>query len=114
FRFGNAEAGLRSISVQDGVRMSASIDYLEATSGDRWRSGWGGAASLYRLFPSWPPAGRPVFAAPARIAEQRGPAAGRLTAGGVGTTSILAVDSANFEGRGYPAGFGGGGAPARR
>ena len=78
FRFGNAEAGLRSISVQDGVRMSASIDYLEATSGDRWRSGWDVAASLYRSIPSWTTAGRPVFAATARIAEQRGPAAGSL------------------------------------
>ena len=34
--FGNTQAGLRSISVQDGVRMSASIDYLKATD-DRWR-----------------------------------------------------------------------------
>src|SRR6185503_16441876 len=38
--FGNAQAGLRSISVQDGVRMIAAIDYLTATEGDRWRSGW--------------------------------------------------------------------------
>jgi len=103
-RFGNAQAGLRSISVQDGVRMSASVDYLKATAGDRWRSGWDVAASVYRSFPSWTTAGRPVFAATARIAEQRGPAAGRLTAGGVGTTAVLAGDS-DFEVRGYPAGF---------
>ena len=30
--FGNAQAGLRSISAQDGVRMSASVDYLQATA----------------------------------------------------------------------------------
>ena len=104
-RFGNAQAGLRSISVQDGVRMSASIDYLKATAGDRWRSGWDVAASVYRSFPSWTTAGRPVFAATARIAEQRGPAAGRLTAGGVGTTAVLEAGNASFQVRGYPAGF---------
>ena len=47
--FGNTQAGLRSISVQDGVRMSASIDYLKATD-DRWRSGWDVASSVYRSF----------------------------------------------------------------
>jgi hypothetical protein len=104
-RFGNAQAGLRSISVQDGVQMSASIDYLKATTGDRWRSGWDVAASVYRSFPSWTTAGRPVLAVTARIAEQRGPAAGRLTAGGVGTTSVLNADDSDFEVRGYPPGF---------
>jgi len=103
--FGNTQAGLRSISVQDGVRMSASVDYLEATSGDRWRSGWNVAASVYRSFPSWTTAGRPVFAATGRIAEQRGPAAGRLTAGGVGTTAVLDGGDSDFEVRGYPPGF---------
>ncbi len=103
--FGNTQAGLRSISVQDGVRMSAFIDYLEATSGDRWRSGWNVAASVYRSFPSWTTAGRPVFAATARIAEQRGPAASRLTAGGVGTTAVLDGGDSDFEVRGYPPGF---------
>ena len=103
--FGNTQAGLRSISVQDGVRMSASIDYLEATAGDRWRSGWEVAASVYRSFPSWTTAGRPVLAATARIAEQRGPAAGRLTAGGVGTTAVLDAGGSDFEVRGYPPGF---------
>ena len=103
--FGNAQAGLRSISVQDGVRMSASIDYLEATAGDRWRSGWEVAASVYRSFPSWTTAGRPVLAATARIAEQRGPAAGRLTAGGVGATAVLDPGGSDFEVRGYPPGL---------
>ena len=37
--FGNAQAGLRSISAQDGLRVSASLDYLKAPSDDRWRSG---------------------------------------------------------------------------
>jgi hypothetical protein len=104
-RFGNAQAGLRSISVQDGVRMSASIDYLKATTGDRWRSGWDAAATVYRSFPSWTTAGRPVLAVTARIAEQRGPAAGRLTAGGVGTTSVLNAGNSDFEVRGYPPGL---------
>ena len=103
--FGNAQAGLRSISLQDGVRMSASIDYLEATAGDRWRSGWDVAASVYRSFPSWTTAGRPVLAVTARIAEQRGPAAGRLTAGGLGTTAVFDAGGSDFEVRGYPAGF---------
>jgi hypothetical protein len=103
--FGNAQAGLRSISVQDGVRMIAAIDYLTATEGDRWRSGWELGASLYKSFPSWTTSGRPVFAATTRIAEQRGPAAGRLTAGGLGTASILEAGSSDFEVRGYPPGF---------
>jgi Tol biopolymer transport system component len=103
--FGNAQAGLRSISVQDGVRLSAAIDYLRARAGDRWRSGWDAAVSAYRSFPSWTTSGRPVFAASARMAEQRGPAAGRLTAGGVGTTSIFDAGDSSFEVRGYPAGF---------
>jgi len=103
--FGNAQAGLRSISVQDGVRMSASIDYLQASADDRWRSGWELAGSVYRSFPSWTDSGRPVLAVTARIAEQRGPAASRLTAGGVGTTSILDGSNSDFEVRGYPAGF---------
>jgi Tol biopolymer transport system component len=103
--FGNAQAGLRSISAQDGVRMSASVDYLRATADDRWRSGWEVASSAYRSFPSWTTSGRPVLALTARIAEQRGPAAGRLTAGGVGTTSVLEGGGTNFEVRGYPPGF---------
>jgi hypothetical protein len=103
--FGNAQAGLRSISPQDGVRMLASVDYLEATAGDRWRSGWDVSASFYRSFPSWTTAGRPVLAAAARIAEQRGPAASRLTAGGVGTTAVLGPGASDFEVRGYPAGL---------
>jgi hypothetical protein len=103
--FGNVQAGLRSISVQDGVRMSGSIDYLKATTGARWRSGWDVWVSAYRSFPSWTTAGRPVFAATARIAEQRGPAAGRLTAGGLGAASILEAADSDFEVRGYPPGF---------
>ena len=103
--FGNAQAGLRSISVQDGVRMAASIDYLKATDDDRWRSGWDVASSVYRSFPSWTTAGRPVLAATVRIAEQRGPAAARLTAGGVGTTPSLGGGGTEFGARGYPAGF---------
>jgi hypothetical protein len=103
--FGNTQAGLRSISVQDGIRTSVSVDYLEATTGDRWRSGWDVSASAYRSLPSWTTAGRPVFAATARIAEQRGPAASRLTAGGVGTTAVLDGSDADFEVRGYPPGF---------
>jgi hypothetical protein len=39
------------------------------------------------------------------VAEQRGPAAARLTAGGLGTTAILDDGGTNFEARGYPAGF---------
>jgi hypothetical protein len=103
--FGNTQAGRRSISVQDGVRISTSIDYLKATAGDRWRSGWDVAASVYRSFASWTTSGRPVLAATARIAEQRGPAAHRLTAGGVGTTAVLEGGDSNFEVRGYPPGF---------
>jgi hypothetical protein len=104
-RFGNVQAGLRSISVQDGLRAIAAIDYLKATEGDRWRSGWELGTSFYKSFPSWTTSGRPVFAATARIAEQRGPAAGRLTAGGLGTASILEAGSSDFEVRGYPPGF---------
>ncbi|HEV8397358.1 MAG TPA: hypothetical protein VGQ37_23905 [Vicinamibacterales bacterium] len=103
--FGNSQAGRRSISVQDGVRVSTSLDYLKATGGDRWRSGWDMTASVYRSLPSWTTAGRPVLAATARIAEQRGPAARRLTAGGVGTTAVLEAGDSNFEVRGYPPGF---------
>ena len=104
-RFGNTQAGLRSISVQDGVGISTSIDYLKATAGDRWRSGWDVAASVYRSFPSWTTAGRPVLAATARIAEQRGPAAPRLTAGGAGTTAVFEGGDSDFAVRGYPPGF---------
>jgi hypothetical protein len=104
-RFGNVQAGLRSISVQDGTQMSASIDYLKSTRDERWRSGWEVAASVYRSFPSWTTSGRPVLAVTARVAEQRGPAAGRLTAGGVGTTSILDASDSDFEVRGYPPGL---------
>ena len=104
--FGNAQAGLRSISPQDGIRMAASIDYLKSTTDDeRWRSGWELASSVYRSFPSWTTSGRPVLAVTARIAEQRGPAASRLTAGGLGTTSVLEGGATNFEVRGYPPGF---------
>jgi len=85
--------------------MSASADYLKATADERWRSGWELASSAYRSFRSWTTAGRPVLAATARIAEQRGPAAGRLTAGGVGTTAILEEGGTNFEARGYPPGL---------
>jgi hypothetical protein len=46
-----------------------------------------------------------VLAATTRIAEERGPAAGRLTAGGVATTAVLGSGNSNFEIRGYPAGF---------
>jgi Tol biopolymer transport system component len=104
-QFGNTQAGLRSISVQDGLQATAAIDYLEATEGDRWRSGWDVGTSLYKSFPSWTTYGRPVLAVNARIAEQRGPAAGRLTAGGLGTTSIVEASSSDFEVRGYPPGF---------
>jgi hypothetical protein len=103
--FGNVSAGVRSISVQDGIRMSASIDYLKAHSGDRWRSGWEVASSAYRSFPSWTTAGRPILAVTARVAEERGPAASRLTAGGIGTLPVLATGGTNFEVRGYPPGL---------
>jgi hypothetical protein len=101
--FRHTSAGVRSISAQDGVRMSVSVDYLKAPSSDRWRSGWEAASSAYRSFPSWTTAGRPLLAATVRVAEQRGPAASRLTAGGIGT--VLEEGSTNFEVRGYPAGF---------
>jgi len=104
-RFGNAQQGARSISAEDGVRMSTSVDYLKATAGDRWRSGWDVTATVYRSFPSWTTSGRPVFAATARVAEQRGPAARRLTAGGVGATATLEAGDSGFSVRGYPAGF---------
>ena len=103
--FGQTQAGLRSISVQDGIRMSAEIDYLTATADDRWRSGWEVAATAYRSFPSWTTSGRPVLAATVRVAEQRGPAAPRLTAGGLGTTAVFEDGGTNFEVRGYPTGF---------
>jgi hypothetical protein len=103
--FARTSAGLRSISTQDGVRMSVSVDYLTAPSGDRWRSGWEVASSAYRSFPSWTTAGRPIVAATVRVAEQRGPAASRLTAGGLGTAAVLEGAGTNFEVRGYPAGF---------
>jgi hypothetical protein len=105
FSFGNTQRALRSISVQDGVRMTASVDYLRATADDRWRSGWEVASSAYQSLPSWTTAGRPVLAATVRVAEQRGPAAGRLTAGGLGTTAILDDGGTDFEARGYPPGF---------
>ena len=72
-RFRQTQAGLRSISVQDGVWMSAEIDYSTATADDRWRSGWEVATIAYRSFPSWTTSGRPVLAATVRVAEQRGP-----------------------------------------
>jgi hypothetical protein len=103
--FGNTQAGPRSISVQDGVRTSVSANYMKATEDDRWRSGWEAASSVYRSFPSWTRAGRPVLAATVRVAEERGPAASRLTAGGPGTTAILDDSGTNFEVRGYPSGF---------
>jgi hypothetical protein len=103
--FGNTQAGVRSISLQDGVRVSASGNYLKATADDRWRSGWEVASSAYRSFPSWTKAGRPVLAVTARVAEERGPAASRLTAGGLGATAVLEGSDTNFEVRGYPAGF---------
>ena len=46
-----------------------------------------------------------MLAATVHIAEQRGPAAARLTAGGIGSTSVLGASTSNFEVRGYPAGF---------
>jgi hypothetical protein len=103
--FGNTQAGTRSISVQDGVRVTASANYMKATADDRWRQGWELASSIYRSFPSWTTAGRPVLAATVRIAEERGPVASRLTAGGLGATAILEGSDTNFEVRGYPAGF---------
>jgi len=103
--FGNTQAGRRSISVQDGVQISASGNYLKATTDDRWRSGWEVAGSAYRSIPSWTTSGRPVLAASIQVAEERGPAASRLTAGGLGTTAILEGGATNFEVRGYPAGF---------
>jgi len=60
---------------------------------------------VYRSFPSWTDAGRPVWAVTMHVAEQRGPAAGRLTAGGVGTTSIVDGSSSDVEVRGYPPGL---------
>jgi Tol biopolymer transport system component len=102
-RFGNTQAGLRSISVQDGVRLSAAMDYFEAPDSDRWRSGWEMSASVYRSFPSWTTSGRPVFGATARVAEQRGPAASRLTVGGLGST--FDDSGSDFMVRGYPPGF---------
>jgi hypothetical protein len=103
--FAQTSAGVRSISAQDGVRLSASVDYLKARTSDRWRSGWEAASSVYRSFPSWTRAGRPILAATARVAAQRGPAARRLTAGGIGTAAVLEGGGTNFEVRGYPAGF---------
>jgi len=103
--FGNTQSGGRSISLQDGIRTSVAANYLRATADDRWRSGWDAAAAAYRSFPSWTKAGRPVLAASVRIAEERGPAASRLTAGGVGGTAVFEGGAANFEVRGYPAGF---------
>jgi hypothetical protein len=103
--FSHTSAGVRSISAQDGVRVSLSADYLKAPAGDRWRSGWEGASSVYRSFPSWTTSGRPLLAAAVRVAEQRGPAASRLTAGGLGTAAIIEGGDTNFEVRGYPAGF---------
>jgi len=103
--FAHTSTGVRSISVQDGVRTSLSVDYLKAPAGDRWRSGWEVASSAYRSFPSWTTAGRPVLAATVRVAEQRGPAASRLTAGGLGTAAVFDGSGTNFEVRGYPAGF---------
>jgi hypothetical protein len=104
-RFGNTQAGPRSISVQDGVQMFASANYMKATADDRWRSGREVSASLFRSLPSWTTSGRPVLAATMRVADERGPAAGRLTAGGLGTTAILDGSGTNFEVRGYPEGF---------
>ena len=46
-----------------------------------------------------------MLAATVRVAEERGPAASRLTAGGVGTTAVFEGGTTNFEVRGYPAGF---------
>ena len=104
--FVNTQAGVRSISAQDGVRLSASGDYLKATAdNDRWRSGWAVSASAYRSLPSWTRSGRPVLAASVAVAEERGPAASRLTAGGPGSTAILDGNGADVEVRGYPAGF---------
>jgi hypothetical protein len=103
--FANTQAGVRSISVQDGVRMSATANYLKATSGERWRSGWEVTSSAYRSFPSWTTAARPVLAVTVRVAEERGPAGSRLTAGGVGATALFEGAGTNFEVRGYPAGF---------
>jgi hypothetical protein len=103
--FDNTQSGLRSISVQDGVRLSASGTYLKATADDRWRSGWSVSGSVYRSLPSWTTSGRPVLAATVAVAEERGPAATRLTAGGPGSTAILGGSGADFEVRGYPAGF---------
>jgi Tol biopolymer transport system component len=104
-RFGNTQAGPRSISVQDGVRLFASADYMKATADDRWRSGWEIASSLYRSLPSWTVSGRPVLAATVRVAQERGPAASRLTAGGPSTTTVFEGGASSFEARGYPPGF---------
>jgi hypothetical protein len=103
--FGNTQAGLRSISAQDGVRMSLFANYMTSRSDDRWRSGWEASASAYRSVPSWTTSGRPVLAATVRVAEERGPAASRLTAGGVGATAVIGEGGTNFEVRGYPSGL---------
>jgi Tol biopolymer transport system component len=103
--FGNTQAGVRSISGQDGVWASLAADYLKAAADDRWRSGWDATSSVYRSFPSWTSSSRPVLGASVRVAEERGPAASRLTAGGVGATAVVEGGSTNFEVRGYPEGL---------
>ena len=85
--------------------MSASIDYLEATAGDRWRSGWDVAAAVYRSFPSWTTAGRPCSPRPRGSPNNGDQRPARLTAGGVGTTATFEAGGSDFEVRGYPAGF---------
>jgi hypothetical protein len=101
-RFSTTSAGLRSISAQDGIRIFGSFDYLTG-SGGAWRSGREVALGLYRSFPSWTRAGRPVAAALVRVAEQRGPETSHLTAGGAGTGDD--IDSSTFIARGYPLGI---------
>lgn len=106
FSFRNTQSGVRSISEQDGVRAFASASYLKATSDERWRAGWEMALSTYRSLPSWTRDGRPVIAAAVRVAEERGPAASLLTAGGLATTAVFeGGSSTNVEVRGYPPGF---------